>query len=138
MSGDAEKKPKIIIDEDWKSQVEAERDELKKKQDSAATSDAPTQPEGGGTAQLPPVSFGLLVSSLATQTMAALGQMPDPVEGKAVVRLDYAKHHVDTLAMLQEKTKGNLTSEEEQMLEDVLHQLRMLYISVPSQPASSD
>ena len=138
MPEDTEKKPKIIIDEDWKSQVEAERAELKKKNGSDAISDAPTQPEGGGTAQLPPASFGLLVSTLFTQTMAALGQMPDPVERKAIVRLDYAKHHVDTLAVLQEKTKGNLTSEEEQMLEDVLHQLRMLYISVQSQPASSD
>jgi len=77
-----------------------------------------------------------LVSTLATQSLAAMGQIPDPVEGKPVVRLDVARHFIDILSMLEEKTKGNLTAEEEQMLNGALHQLRMAHISVQNAPAA--
>ena len=99
-----EEKRKIIIDEDWKSQVEAERARLKTAPADTAGSEAP---EGDTfTGRLPEPSFDLLVSTLATQALACLGQIPDPFENKPVVRLELAKHHVDMLAVLEQKTKG--------------------------------
>lgn len=139
MNDEASEKPKIIVDEDWKSQVEAEREELKQKnkdeggESAAEMSSAHDEPE-----QLPAASLSFLISTLATQAMAALGQLPDPVANKPIVRLRWAKLHVDTLAVLQEKTKGNLTVDEERMLEDVVHQMRMLYVAVQSDPAAAE
>ena len=72
-------------------------------------------------------------ASLAEQAMAALGQIPDPLENKPVVRLELARHHIDTLGVLEEKTKGNLTDEEHEMLETVLHQLRMVFLNFEKQ-----
>ena len=78
--------------------------------------------------KLPPPSFGLLVASFAAQASVALGQMPNPMTNKAEVNLDLAKHAIDTLAILEQKTKGNLTAEESAMLEGVLHQMRIAYL----------
>ena len=66
---------------------------------------------------------------MATQALAELGQIPD-ASGKATVRLDLAKHVIDTLAVLEEKTRGNLTQEEEVMLTQLLHELRMTFVAV--------
>jgi len=60
----------------------------------------------------------------------ALGLLPNPVTNKPDVRIDQAKHTVDTLAMLQQKTEGNRTPEESDELEAALHQLRLAYIDV--------
>ena len=78
--------------------------------------------------QLPPPSFSFLVATQAAQISTLLGQVPNPVTGQTEVRLDMAKHFIDTLAILQEKTKGNLTAEEAQLLEAVLHQARLGYV----------
>jgi hypothetical protein len=132
MTESSEHKPRIIIDEDWKSQVEAERAAQKAGRSTTDT----TRAAGGAELpeQLPPPSFAFLVSTLATQAMATLGQIPDPLEQKPIVRPELSQHYIDTLAMLQEKTKGNLSREESEMLEDVLYQLRMLYVSIAKQP----
>lgn len=78
--------------------------------------------------KLPPPSFSFLVATQAAQISTLLGQVPNPMTGKTEVRLEMAKHFIDTLAILQEKTKGNLTAEETQLLEAVLHQSRLGYI----------
>lgn len=119
---------RIIVDEDWKSQVERERAQ----QEGVATS-SPGEPSADESAQnvkLPPASFPLLISALVTQTLAAMGQFPDPISQKPEIHLEYARHNIDLLAILREKTKGNLTIEEANMLEDSLHQLRLLYVQV--------
>lgn len=118
MTDDANQERKIIIDEDWKSKVETEREDLK------------NQPDQEEFPELPPASFSFLITSLATQALAALGQFPDPVENKHIVHLELAKHHIDLLTMLEEKTKGNLTDEESKTLTDILHQIRMLFVSM--------
>lgn len=113
---------KIIIDEDWKSQVEAERQ----------------QQETGGTEQpdsekrqpeLPPASFGMLLTSLATEAMISLGQVPHPVTQQTEISLDHARYLIDTLAVLEEKTRGNLDPQEKQALETTLSQLRMAFVA---------
>ena len=123
MSDDSEAK-KIIIDEDWKTQVEREREQARDQEQK--------QPEAGeaaaGTQKMPEASMTFLISTLSAQILASLGQFPDPVVGKPVVHLDYAKLNIDTLTILQEKTQGNLTEDEAQLLEQTLHELRMLYV----------
>ena len=86
------------------------------------------EPEQPG--EMPPASFLMLLTNLISQAMVCLGQIPDPVEGKSVVQIELAEYFIDTLAVLQEKTQGNLTDEESQMLEESLHQLRMLFVAV--------
>jgi hypothetical protein len=128
-----QQEPKIVVDEDWKSKVEAEKQAAAAaKQDppQAASEKRPDHDTGG---RLPPASFPLLVSTLVAQVMTAMGKAPDPLAGHAVVRPDVAKHCIDTLAMLEEKTKGNLTSDESARLSEVLHQLRMLFVTIRGQ-----
>ena len=79
-------------------------------------------------AKLPPPSIWTLTEMLASQAMVFLGLHPDPVKKAPVVRLNFARHYIDTLALLEEKTKGNLTSEEAAFLEHVLHDLRMSFV----------
>ena len=123
-----QEKPKIIIDEDWKSQVEKERESLEQGGEGEQDKDAPQL----GPGEIPPASFPMLITSIGTQAMMALGQVPDPMTGKAVYHPELARHHIDTLAVLQEKTKGNLSAEEEEMLENFLHQLRQLFLVASS------
>ncbi len=118
---------KIVIDEDWKSQVEAEREKQREQQVDQPEA-AGEQP--GGPRQLPPASFEFHISNLATQAMMFLGQFPNPMTNKQEIRLDDAKHVIDTLAILDEKTKGNLDEKEAEMMEGVLHELRMAFVSV--------
>ena len=63
-----------------------------------------------------------------------MGKLPDPVQGHAVVRPDLAKHYIDMLGMLEQKTKGNLTPDEAGMLDGVLHQLRMTFVTIRREP----
>lgn len=122
--------PKIIVDDDWKSQVEKEKEQLKQEE---ASGDSPASDEQG---EMPPASFLVLLSTLATQAMAAMGLVPDPVTGQPHVNRPIAKHFIDILAMLQEKTKGNLSEEESANLRDGLHQLRMAFVATQNAPAS--
>ena len=118
---------KIIIDEDWKSQVERERDELN------AAPQGEAEPEADQQTGIPPASFLLLATTLATQAMAGLGQIPDPIEQKPIVNLELAQHYINMLVVLEEKTKGNLTDEENEMLSTVLYQLRSVFIAMQNQ-----
>ena len=78
--------------------------------------------------QIPPASFTVLVSMIATQASVALGMIADPRTNKPEINLDLAKHHIDTLAVLEAKTKGNLTNEETQLLGMATSQLQMAYV----------
>lgn len=132
---------KIVIDEDWKGQVEREKQaaEAAKQEGQEPQEEGTQQPRTDSPeAQLPPASFPALVTSLAAQALAAMGQVPDPAEGHPVVRPDLAKHCIDTLGMLEDKTKGNLTTEESGMLAEILHQLRMLFVSVRNAPPEEE
>ena len=127
MSEEPGSKPKIVVDDDWKERVQAEKEALQKQ--------AEEQRRQSARSELPPpASFPILVTSLATQALAELGQITDP-SGKPRVRLDHARQAIDMLGMLEEKTQGNLTREESNMLRQVLHELRMAYVAVSSRPA---
>ena len=114
---------KIIIDEDWKSQVEAEKETLAKEQSEQ------TQAAAGSQA-LPPASFEMLLTSLATEAMISLGQLPNLGTQEVETNVPQARYAIDMLQVLEEKTQGNLTPGEEQALKDLLHQLRLMFVSV--------
>lgn len=81
-----------------------------------------------GQEGLPPVNFSIFISSLTSAALYHLGDLPNPETGKVEKNLPLARHTIDTLAMLKEKTKGNLTEEEERLIEESLYMLRMRYL----------
>ncbi len=113
---------RIIIDEDWKTQVEREKEQLQQSEKPAPGSAAPDA--------LPQASFVELVTMLATQALVSLGQIPHPLSGQAELRPAEAKHFIDLLEVLEQKTAGNLTPDEAALLADALHQLRLGFVSL--------
>ena len=73
------------------------------------------------------------MTSLATEAMISIGVAPHPVTGEVTVRRNQAKYLIDTLAMLKEKTAGNLEPDEALALDDIVHQLRMAFVSTTGQ-----
>lgn len=78
--------------------------------------------------KLPPPSFLTLVTELAFHVMMNLGEIDSPMTGKPRIDLEHAKHTIDLLDVLKEKTRGNLTGEEESALDAYLYDLRMKYV----------
>lgn len=74
------------------------------------------------------VNFNFFISSLGMQTMIALGEMVNPITNKKEEDLKQAKYLIDLLGIIKEKTKNNLDREEEEILDNLLYQLRTLYI----------
>lgn len=155
----AEEQPSLHIDTDWKKQAQEEKKRLAEKaqQDKAAPSPASPVAGGGpvpaavagaeprspgrgrerggarrGQRELPPASIATLAQSLMTQALYYLGELAyqggDPVAG-----LDMAKHNIDTLAVLEEKTANNLTDDERHALDVALYETRSQFVSVASQ-----
>ena len=93
-------------------------------------------------AELPGVdeaaSFANFIMSIASNAASSLGMMEHPVSGKREVDLELGKHWIDVLGMLHHKTRGNLLPQEQQVLESLLADLRMQYVSLtnatPSKP----
>ncbi len=81
-----------------------------------------------GEPPLPAATLSFLITTLATQAMVSLGQIPDPFSNKAEFRPAQATHFIDTLQMLEEKTSGNRTPEESSLLRSCLYQLRMAFV----------
>ena len=123
---------KLIIDEDWKSQVQAEREQAARQpaqsEPAAATRKPNASPEDLADVPMPPASLELLATTLATEALVALGQVPHPATGQSHFHPQQATYLIDTIDVLKQKTKGNLTPDEEKMLDGLLHQLRMVFI----------
>lgn len=83
-----------------------------------------------GSRRLPPVDFPTFVLSLGSSALMHLGEAPHPGSGASEKDLPLAKHSIDILTMLQEKTRGNLTPPEAQLLENLLYDLRLRYVEV--------
>lgn len=90
-------------------------------------------PEGqvrrDGKCVMPEVTFAALVMSLNTSALFHLGEISDPTTGDKLQDLVLAKHTIDTLKVLEDKTKGNLTDEEQDILKNVLYDLKMRYVA---------
>ena len=86
----------------------------------------PDAAEEAGAA--PPATFDFLIHTLFTQALMALGRIPNPITKQSHRNVATARHFIDTLAMLEAKTRGNLELEETRLLEEIQHQLRTLYL----------
>ncbi len=131
------------VDESWKEQAEREKrasphlpsgpplaDRSTPSAPQAAAEGGGGQvggPAGGGE-ELPEARFDLFVSGLAMEALIALGDMPHPATRKQAMNLPHAKYLIDLLGLFDEKTKGNLSVDEERLLTDTLYQLRMRYL----------
>lgn len=136
----ADEAPSLQIDTDWKKQAQEEKKRLAeqaKSQEAAPTTAAPASPSAAAAREragreLPQASFATLVQSIVTQALYYLGDLAVR-GGEPVVNLDMAKHHIDTLAILEEKTANNLTEDEKRLLDSALYETRMRYVNVASQ-----
>ena len=123
----ADEEPRIIVDSDWKREAQEEKDRL-----AAEVEQAMQQ------AELPDATFLELVNMIVMQAMISLGgmQMPD---GKQIPQdLMAAKHHIDLLEIMQQKTKGNLDDQEQKVLDSTLHELRMGFVQASTSAGSAD
>jgi hypothetical protein len=147
----SDEKPSLHIDTDWKRQAQEEKkrlaEEEAKKAKEAVTLAAPSAASVGvgpaspkavsaavrGRAEgIPPANFSTLVQSILTQILFYLGDF-SARGAEPQVNLDMAKHQIDILGVLEEKTKGNLSDEEKSLLDTALYETRMRYVSVASQ-----
>jgi len=131
MPGD---EPKIIVDENWKEKVQREREEARQKAQKERPAAAPdSQAEANKAAaepgERPEASFNTLVGTLATQAMFALGVIAPRDAKEVYVNLDEAKFNIDLLAMLLEKTRGNLSPQEEGNLREAVAEMQRLYVA---------
>jgi hypothetical protein len=118
---------KIIVDEDWKAEAQKEK-EILAAQEKAEKEKKQEEKQARGP--LPEGNFAALVSMLTTQTLFALGLLQVKDQEQKEPDLEMAKYHIDILETIQEKTKGNLTKEEETVLSNTLNELRMGYVRV--------
>ncbi|ULA63595.1 MAG: hypothetical protein LZF86_110294 [Nitrospira sp.] len=91
-----------------------------------------SEPDAAQQAPAFPVTFSSFVISLGSSSLMLMGETLDPQQQAIPVNLPQAKEIIDLLSVLEEKTKGNLTSEEQTVLRDMLYALRMKYVSLSS------
>ena len=128
MAEEKEQEKKIIIDEDWKQEAQKEK-EILAAQEEAEKKDEP-QEEEKPRGPLPEGNFAALISMLATQALFAMGLLQLKGQEERKPDLELAKYNIDMLQILQEKTSGNLTEEEEAVLGNTLNELRMGYVKI--------
>jgi hypothetical protein len=86
-------------------------------------------PNKEGKCVMPEVTFPAFVMSLNTSALYHLGEIADPVSGKRVVDLDLARHAIDTLVLIQNKSKGNLTKDEDELLANLLYDIKLRFVN---------
>lgn len=77
---------------------------------------------------MPEVTFSTFILSMASSTLVQLGEVPNPENGQTTQDLTMAKHSIDVLSMLQEKTRNNLDASEKEILDALLYELRMKFV----------
>lgn len=116
--------------EDGEARTPESSEKTEEKPESEPASAAAGQiPSDKQTATSPPVDFPSYILFYYTQGMVLLGEVPDPHTNQKHEDMEAARHIIDILSMLEQKTKGNLTKEEEQLLEGVLYELRMRFMA---------
>ena len=131
-----EKKDFVIKDRRIFSQEEGEKEEEKdskaakveKETEETFQEKESTADESKEQPQLPEINFQTFIFSLNASALVQLGAMEDPATAKKEKNLPLAKQTIDMLSMLKEKTVGNLTEEEEELLKHILYDLRMRYV----------
>lgn len=118
---------KIIVDEDWKQEAQREKEILAAKEDAEKKE---KKEETKARGPLPEGNLAALISMLATQALFSLGLLHVKGQEKNEPDLELAKYNIDMLNTLEQKTKGNLTEDEEAVLTNTLNELRMGYVRV--------
>ncbi len=113
----------IYVDSDWKE--EAAREKARLAEQESTSKEPATKPGAAGEGSQ---AFLELLNFLAMQAMIGLGGYRGPSGESIPPNPELARHHIDMLSTLSEKTKGNLTEEESKTLEGVLHELRMHFV----------
>jgi len=116
-------------DEDVKNKEakdEPSKQEAKDEPSKQEAKDEPSKQEP--QAPLPEINFATFIFSLNASALLHLGVMEDPATGKKVKNLPVGKQTIDILGMIEEKTKGNLSKEEENLLKNILYDLRIIYV----------
>lgn len=93
-------------------------------------SEAAPQAQTQGFEQLPPVEFSSLIISLSHAAMIHLGHIPDPASGQPHKNLTLARHTIDTIGMLKDKTQSNLSQDEQRLIDGALTELRLAFVQV--------
>lgn len=119
---------KIIIDEDWKQEAQRDKENLVE-QEKAEEAEKAAKAEAQERPALPDADISSLVNMLATQAFMALGMIRTKEGDEPTIDLEMAKFNIDTLNVIEEKTKGNLSDNEKEMLDGVLGQLRMAFVN---------
>ena len=134
-----EEKPEPQISVAAEAAAAAKPAESQAKPETATASEAAAEPEEEFTEEdladaRDPASFVAFVMSIASNAASALGMMEHPVTHQREVDVELGKHWIDVLGMLQKKTAGNVTPQEKRMLEGLLADLRMQYVSLVNSP----
>ncbi len=87
-----------------------------------------TVPNEDGQCVMPEVTFSAFVMSLNTSILFHLGELADPETGQIVKNIELARHAIDTLVILEQKTKGNLTEEEAELLKNILYDVKLRFV----------
>jgi len=116
---------KIIVDEDWKNKAQKEKEVAKEKDQCGCGKDHEHHEH-----ELPPGDFNALISLLATQAMFSLGLITTEKGKEPQKDLKLAKFNIDILDCLEQKTKGNLTEQEQSFLSTTVAQLRMAFVEM--------
>lgn len=131
----ADEGKKLIIDEDWKREAQRDKDKLAANEAEAKKEEAAEEPRKGPRG-LPRGDLAGLISMLTTQALFSLGLIQVRGEEGREPDLELARYNIDMLEAIEQKTKGNLTPEEQEMLTNTLSDLRMGYVNIANQLAS--
>ena len=126
MAKEEKQEKKIIVDEDWKQEAQKEKEMLAAQEDAQKQEQEEEEAHG----PLPEGNLAALISTLTTQSLFALGLLQIKGQKQRQPDLELARYNIDMLETLQEKTKGNLTKEEQAVLANTLSELRMGYVKV--------
>ncbi len=125
-----EEAPKIIVDSDWKAEARKEKEEL----------DRETRGSGPGAdpGDFPPPSILELVEMVVMQASIGLQGYQDPGSGRVIPpNLMLARHYIDLLQLLADKTRGNIDPKESQVMDATLHQLRLAFVEIAQSAAAA-
>jgi len=143
------------VDESWKESAETEKEKLEEisKNTQQNTESQPTvtpegaqnevekaEPQGGQSPESDHVTIHFMnyITSLGFQAMIFLGEVPNPVTNETDKNLEQAKFLIDTMSVLKEKTKGNLSTQEENLLNASVYELQMKYVELIEQEQATD
>ncbi len=118
----------VVKDRRFSAKEEVEKEIRNKEEEKGEQEGAKKEEASGQEIPLPEINFVNFIFSLSTSALIQLGEIQDPVAQQQVKNLPLAKQTIDLIGMLKEKTKGNLTPDEEKLTDAVLYDLRMRYV----------